>query len=188
MKSWCRKATLFAPRCILSFHSLHKPNAMVPRAMGIPSYLHHSSRRACQPQFLFLGHTYATNSNAEIYENNTKMVDLEIISRESIKPASPTPHHLKIVGLSAIDQSMHDYYSDVTVFLPNTDKASVSNVIKIRSRRLKESLSELLTQYYPFAGEIVDNIILVFFYLGVFFVVAIVNHSLEEFLCDGEVQ
>lgn len=84
-------------------------------------------------------------------------VDLEVISAESIKPASPTPHHLRTVGLSLLDQYVVGLYTPVVLFLPNTDNTSVSNVVKVRSRRLKESLSMLLTQYYPFAGEVINN-------------------------------
>ncbi|GJS05984.1 vinorine synthase-like protein [Tanacetum coccineum] len=84
-------------------------------------------------------------------ENNTRTVDLEIISTERIKPASPTSRHLRTFNLSAIDQLM----------------------------RLKESLSKLLTDYYPFAGEITDNLYIEYNDKGVNFAWAAVASGLS---------
>lgn len=109
-------------------------------------------------------------------------VDLEIISREFIKPTSPTPYHLRTLSLSAIDQITMGYYTSLILFIPNADKTCVSEVVKVRSRCLKESLSKLLTQYYPFAGEITNNFHIDCNDKGVYFVEARVNETLEQFL------
>lgn len=114
--------------------------------------------------------------------NNTEIVDLHVISRERIKPSFATPHHLRTFKVSAIDQYMVGLYTCLVIFLPNADNTCVSNVVKFRSRHLKKSLSELLTRYYPFAGEINDNLHIECNDKGVYFIEARVNQTLHEFL------
>ncbi|PWA85404.1 transferase, Chloramphenicol acetyltransferase-like domain protein [Artemisia annua] len=121
-------------------------------------------------------------------KNDTEIVDLHVISRERIKPLFATPHHLRNFKLSAIDQYMVGLYTCSAIFLPNTDNTCVSNVVKFRSRRLKESLSELLTLYYPFAGEINDNLHIECNDKGVYFIEARVNQTVYEFLCHPDDQ
>ncbi|KAI3829436.1 hypothetical protein L1987_03560 [Smallanthus sonchifolius] len=121
-------------------------------------------------------------SNSIKIENDVKKVDLEIISREIIKPSSPTPHHLKTFKLSMIDQLMLDVYTPLTLFLPNTDKASVTDVVTKRSKHLKETLSEILTRFYPVAGKVKDNFRVECNDEGVYYTEARVNQTLEDFL------
>ncbi|KAI7729390.1 hypothetical protein M8C21_006348, partial [Ambrosia artemisiifolia] len=114
--------------------------------------------------------------------NDVKKVDLQIISRESIGPSSPTPHHLRTFNLSIIDQFMYDVYTPLTLFIPNTDKASVSDVVTKRSKHLKESLSKVLTRFYPLAGKFKDNLHIECNDEGIFYTEARVSQTLQDFL------
>ncbi|PON64745.1 Transferase [Parasponia andersonii] len=74
---------------------------------------------------------------------------VEIIKRETIKPSSPTPPHLKIYQLSVLDQLQPVVYGQVVYFYPKNDISSEQ-----RSHQLKKSLSESLVRFYPIAGRI----------------------------------
>lgn len=114
--------------------------------------------------------------------SNNKKVDLEIMTRSIIKPASPTPRHLKTFKLSILDQIMVDVYTPLILFIPNSDKASVNDVITKRSKHLKETLSHILTQFYPIAGEVKDSLQIECNDKGVYYIEARVNHTLQDFL------
>ncbi|XP_038697017.1 stemmadenine O-acetyltransferase-like [Tripterygium wilfordii] len=79
---------------------------------------------------------------------------VEIVSRETIKPSSPTPPHLKISKISFLDQQFIVEYSPVVYFYP----ANGDNDADELAERLKTSLSKTLTLYYPFAGRLRDRI------------------------------
>ncbi|XVF49684.1 hypothetical protein PTKIN_Ptkin04bG0032800 [Pterospermum kingtungense] len=77
---------------------------------------------------------------------------VEFISRETIKPSSPTSHHLRTHKLSLLDQQAPPVYVPILLFYsPITD----INPTK-KSGLLKNSLSKTLTYFYPFAGRIKD--------------------------------
>ncbi|CAL9026153.1 unnamed protein product, partial [Prunus brigantina] len=90
-------------------------------------------------------------------------VKVEVIRKETIKPSSPTPHHLRTSSLSVFDQLQPDMYISLLLFYPNNISDDVVNNIDHnslfaeRSKLLKTSLSEALTQFYPFAGEFEYN-------------------------------
>nr|XP_043635340.1 acylsugar acyltransferase 3-like [Erigeron canadensis] len=77
-----------------------------------------------------------------------------IISREIIKPSSPTPSHLQTYNLSILDQTGRpSIYSPLILFYPNngiTQRFTLEDKVKL----LKKSLSQSLEQYYPFAGRL----------------------------------
>ncbi|KAL3497725.1 hypothetical protein ACH5RR_040457 [Cinchona calisaya] len=77
----------------------------------------------------------------------------QIISKDLIKPSSPTPKHLKTYNLSVLDQLSPRFYYPIVLFYPALDSKNSCNIKDISSR-LKKSLSEALTHYYPFAGQI----------------------------------
>ncbi|XP_071718311.1 epi-neemfruitin B 7-O-acetyltransferse L7AT-like [Rutidosis leptorrhynchoides] len=134
-------------------------------------------------------HRYSTTREYSKYRlfhaiiNENKKVDLEIISRETIKPSSPTPHHLRIFNLSIIDQILYDYYTPIILFIPNSNKASVNYVMSKRSKHLKETLSYILSRFYPFSGELKDRLHIECNDKGVNYIEARVNQTLDEFLC-----
>ncbi|KAK9072882.1 hypothetical protein SSX86_009317 [Deinandra increscens subsp. villosa] len=74
-----------------------------------------------------------------------------IVSREIIKPSSPTPSHFKTYNLSLFDQIANNSYMPIVAFYPNLDQSSHD---KTRTLELKYSLAKTLTQYYPFAGRV----------------------------------
>lgn len=80
-------------------------------------------------------------------------MEIQIISKEIIKPSAPTPRHLKTYKLSAVDQ-LAAFAADIPVvlFYSPTDEISSKN-----SDYLKKSFAKTLTLFYPFAGRIKDD-------------------------------
>ena len=62
----------------------------------------------------------------------------------------------------------------------NNKMSSVTDVVK----HLKETLSQILTRFYPLAGEVKDNFHIECNDKGVNFMVARANQNLKEFLHD----
>ncbi|XP_050366648.1 stemmadenine O-acetyltransferase-like [Argentina anserina] len=90
----------------------------------------------------------------------TNMV-VKIISKECIKPSSPTPQHLKIHKLSLLDQLIPSIYLPGILYYPihpNTTPSVNFGDTCQRSEQLKLSLSETLTSFYPLAGRFRDNL------------------------------
>ncbi|KAF5775203.1 putative deacetylvindoline O-acetyltransferase [Helianthus annuus] len=75
-----------------------------------------------------------------------------IISRDIIKPANPTPSHLQTYNLSEHDLLIGKLYLPMLLFYPNKDSCSLT--AQDKTRVLKNSLSQSLTKYYPFAGRL----------------------------------
>ncbi|XP_050373744.1 acyltransferase Pun1-like [Argentina anserina] len=106
-------------------------------------------------------------------------VQLEVISRELIKPYSQTPPHLRNFNLSYFDQISTPMYIPLVFFYnPCNTTASTSET----SNRLKKSLSETLTLYYPFAGKVKDREFIDCNDEGVLFIEAKVKVKLPEIL------
>ncbi|KAK2979323.1 hypothetical protein RJ640_013287 [Escallonia rubra] len=106
-------------------------------------------------------------------------MDVQILSRETIKPSSPTPHHLKNFKLSLLDQIMPEFYIPLTLFYPTKiGHLSPSQTLT----GLKKSLADTLTRFYPLAGRIKDSIYIDCNDEGVLFSVARVNCKLSKFL------
>ncbi|KAM7271903.1 hypothetical protein ACFE04_031117 [Oxalis oulophora] len=84
-----------------------------------------------------------------------KEMKVEIVTKETVKPSTPTPPSLKTYNLSLLDQFVPDCYVSILLFYPaNFDKGNekIDNI----SHCLKSSLSEALTRFYPFAGRVND--------------------------------
>ncbi|MFS7926495.1 putative deacetylvindoline O-acetyltransferase [Helianthus anomalus] len=75
-----------------------------------------------------------------------------IISRDIIKPANPTPSHLQTYNLSELDLLIGKLYLPMLLLYPNKDSCSLT--AQDKTRVLKNSLSQSLTKYYPFAGRL----------------------------------
>ncbi|KAI3767474.1 hypothetical protein L2E82_17607 [Cichorium intybus] len=75
-----------------------------------------------------------------------------IISRETIKPSSPTPSSLHTYNLSSLDQLIDQKYVSLILFYQNNGNSNLSAHDK--AREIKKSLSQSLTRYYPFAGRL----------------------------------
>ncbi|CAL5409396.1 unnamed protein product [Camellia sinensis] len=84
---------------------------------------------------------------------------VEIVAREIIKPSSPTPNQFRIYKLCSRDQfSPHHYIPVVFFYVNSTGDVNHEEMVSIRSHRLKETLSETLTRFYPLAGRLRDNL------------------------------
>lgn len=94
------------------------------------------------------------------------IMKIEVVSRESIRPSSPTPHHLNSYSLSLLDQLCPPLY--VPLLLYYTNQAKLNGIdrnlddeessCRYRCDVLKKSLAETLTKYYPLAGRIEDDV------------------------------
>lgn len=104
---------------------------------------------------------------------------VEIISREDIKPSSPTPSHKRNVKLCLLDHLIPSPYAPIILFY---DHPHGLQEIPKRIQLLKHSLSETLTQFYPLAGKIKDDFSIECNDEGANFVHAHVKCSLSEFL------
>ncbi|KAL5768193.1 hypothetical protein ACOSQ2_014976 [Xanthoceras sorbifolium] len=80
-------------------------------------------------------------------------IDVEVISREMIKPSTPTSDHLRRYQFSFLDQISPSVYIPLIYFF-NLDQQHSKCYI---SNHLKTSLSKVLTHYYPLAGQVKDN-------------------------------
>ncbi|KAL4562324.1 hypothetical protein LXL04_034524 [Taraxacum kok-saghyz] len=84
--------------------------------------------------------------------------------------------------LSMFDQIQLSIYYPFTFFYPNYNDKNVEEVISERSNHLKESLSETLTQFYPFAGKVASELHIDCNDDGVYFVETRVDDRLENVL------
>lgn len=109
------------------------------------------------------------------------MLEVDIVSKEHIKPSFPTPSHLRNYKLSLLDQLIPAPYAPTILFYPNNDSTNLSNIPN-RLELLKKSLSETLTLFYPLAGKIKDNLCIECNDDGAYFAEANVNGCLSEFL------
>ncbi|CAK9163584.1 unnamed protein product [Ilex paraguariensis] len=113
---------------------------------------------------------------------------LQIISRETIRPSSPTPPHLRCYKLSLLDQLAPPLYMPMVLFFhPNggSDSDNTSNPAH-KSSQLKKSLSEMLTQYYPFAGRLTNTTFINCNDEGVDFLDVRMECQLSEILKESE--
>jgi shikimate O-hydroxycinnamoyltransferase len=111
-------------------------------------------------------------------------MEVEIISKECIKPYSPTPPNLKTHKLSFLDQFFPTTYVPIILFYTMNQSIghSVADIVSQRSQLLKQSLSETLTRFYPFAGKVKDNLSIDCNDEGVYYVEANVHCHLVECL------
>ncbi|KAA8542162.1 hypothetical protein F0562_023314 [Nyssa sinensis] len=86
------------------------------------------------------------------WQKLAKMVlnHVEVISREIVKPSSPTPHHLRNLKLSFLDQIAPPVYVPIILFY---DQPKFGHCFD-----LKQSLSETLTSFYPLAGRVKSSV------------------------------
>jgi shikimate O-hydroxycinnamoyltransferase len=105
-------------------------------------------------------------------------MEVEMISRETIKPSSPTPADKKVFLISAIDKVVPiQYINFVCYYSPNQTK-NFENI----NQTLRESLSEALTIFYPFAGRLNADQTVDCNDNGVLFTTTRVNCKLADFL------
>lgn len=117
------------------------------------------------------------------------MVEVEVHSRETIQPSSPTPPHSRKFDLSGLDQLIPPVYTSVIFYytMNNFRLGGRDNGEEISSK-LRESLSETLSQFYPLAGRIRANLYIECNDEGALYSEARVNCRLEEFLSAPDLE
>lgn len=108
-----------------------------------------------------------------------KVLKVEIIQKQIIKPSSPTPPELKSLKLSLLDQFTPITYTPIILFYPASAE---------RSQKLKSSLSETLTLWYPLAGRLKDNSFIECEDQGAEYLEARIKCSLSEILNKPDVE
>ncbi|CAN4104519.1 unnamed protein product [Withania somnifera] len=83
-----------------------------------------------------------------------------LLSQKYIKPSTPTPLTKKWHKLSLIDQALTNIYMSSALFYTKEQLDSISKDPSLISQILENSLSQILTSYYPYAGRLHDNTII----------------------------
>ncbi|XP_004514780.1 epi-neemfruitin B synthase L1AT-like [Cicer arietinum] len=104
-------------------------------------------------------------------------MEIELLSRETIKPSSPTPPHLRIYPLSFIDNFFLCVVPLLFFYNPNDNNDQNSKI-----SQLKKSLSHVLSKYYYFGGRFKDNVTIECNDQGVEFLVTKIKNKLSEIL------
>ncbi|XP_062006244.1 stemmadenine O-acetyltransferase-like [Rosa rugosa] len=84
-------------------------------------------------------------------------LEVQVSSKENIKPSSPTPGHLRYHPLSFLDQINSPSYFCFVHFYELNGGDTQPETSEI-SGHLKKSLAEVLTLFYPLAGRLKDNL------------------------------
>jgi shikimate O-hydroxycinnamoyltransferase len=106
-------------------------------------------------------------------------MQVRIISRETIKPSSPTPSHLKTLKFSLFDQIAPKSYIPAILFYSTNDGLLKHAQI---SSQLKKSLSEALTRFYPLSGREKDQFSIQCNDEGASYSEALVDYNMSDFL------
>ncbi|KAL0413481.1 UNVERIFIED_CONTAM: Vinorine synthase [Sesamum radiatum] len=112
------------------------------------------------------------------------------ISRDIIKPSCETPHHLRTLRLSYLDQLLPSFYVPLLFFYKADELRGLttSNHVQI-SQKLKQALSNTLTSFYPLSGSIIrDSPIVDSNDSGVEFIEARVNTQLMEAIREVDME
>ncbi|KAL7617229.1 hypothetical protein Lser_V15G04353 [Lactuca serriola] len=129
--------------------------------------------------------TISSYDESESESEERDPIRIEVISEEHIKPSSPTPQNLRYFKLSMFDQIQISIYYPFTFFYQNNknkNNKNVEEIINQRSNHLKQSLSETLTRFYPFAGKVASELHIDCNDEGVYFIETRVDDRLENVL------
>ncbi|CAL8150440.1 unnamed protein product [Prunus armeniaca] len=117
-------------------------------------------------------------------------IKVEVIDKHTVKPSSPTPHHLRSLGLSGFDQFQPDIHIPLILFYLSSsdeiDNFDHHSLFAEKSKLLKKSLSEALTRFYPFAGKFEYNVSISCNDHGAAFLEAQVNCPISKILDKPE--
>ncbi|XP_074297701.1 vinorine synthase-like [Silene latifolia] len=111
---------------------------------------------------------------------DTMKIEIKIISKEIIKPSSPTPSHLKTLKLSLFDQLFPVFHLPILLFYNAPSKTP-----PLQITNLKSSLSYTLSHFYPLAGRCIDEDTVSCNDEGIPFIETHVNSPLTEFLASS---
>ncbi|KAG7655402.1 unnamed protein product [Arabidopsis thaliana] len=107
--------------------------------------------------------------------------NVEILSREIVKPSSPTPDDKRILNLSLLDILSSPMYTGALLFYAADPQNLLGFSTEETSLKLKKSLSKTLPIFYPLAGRIIGSFVKCNDE-GAVFIEARVDHLLSEFL------
>ncbi|KAL1553439.1 shikimate O-hydroxycinnamoyltransferase [Salvia divinorum] len=108
----------------------------------------------------------------------------QIIASDIVKPSSPTPNSSKTHTLSCLDQASPPVYINLIFFHENHQSKQREEI----SQRLKQSLSETLTIFYPLAGRIKQNSFIDCNDAGAEFVEALIHTRLSQFAENPKIE
>ncbi|GJX94001.1 transferase, chloramphenicol acetyltransferase-like domain protein [Tanacetum coccineum] len=113
---------------------------------------------------------------------------IRVMSIQNVKPDRPTPDALRSYKLSAFDQINAPSYVPFIFFYPNNSNGNtnINGIILQRSKLLKQSMSETLTRFYPFAGKYTNDIHIDCNDEGVYYVETQVDCDLSSFLAKPD--
>ncbi|KAL6970094.1 shikimate O-hydroxycinnamoyltransferase [Sarracenia purpurea var. burkii] len=129
----------------------------------------------------------STSSTNIPSSKNYPNMEVNILSRQFIKPSAPSPNHPPTYNLSFFDQLAPWAHWPLLFFYPaDADTSKNPSESHERLERLKKSLSETLTLFYPHAGRFIkDDLLIDCNDEGVEFLEAKVNVRLMEFLSEA---
>ncbi|XP_015868896.3 acyltransferase Pun1-like [Ziziphus jujuba] len=110
---------------------------------------------------------------------------VDMIAKERIKPSSPTPYNLKNFKLSLLDQIQPPIYG-LIIFFYSADDTKTN--CAYYSKRLKNSLSQTLTSFYPMAGRLNNDTSVDCSDEGALFVEANIACNLSDILTQPEAE
>ncbi|WCJ19293.1 HXXXD-type acyl-transferase family protein [Euphorbia peplus] len=115
-------------------------------------------------------------------------IQVDIISKEMIKPSSKTIQNLKPFKFSLFNQLTPTTYTPIILFYPTINHPNITFPQILT--RLKLSLSQTLNFFYPFSGRVVDNQHIDHFNEGVPFLVARVSgiEKLSDYLKNPKIE
>lgn len=115
----------------------------------------------------------------------SKIVEIEVVSIEKIKPSLSTLSHQRLFKHCLLDQLIPAPYALTILYYSLNNFPNQPNVLN-RVELLKKSLSETLTHFYPLAGLIKDDFFIKCNDEGAYYVEARVDSSLLEFLSQPD--
>ena len=83
-------------------------------------------------------------------------MEVQITRTKLIKPSAPTPHNLRILKLSSVDQIQYSIKPAALLYY-SADGSARAEEVERRINRLETSLSETLTRFYPLAGRYIED-------------------------------
>ncbi|XVF11001.1 hypothetical protein REPUB_Repub07fG0231700 [Reevesia pubescens] len=111
----------------------------------------------------------------------------EIVSRQTVKPSTPTPPELKTFKLSLLDQISPGIHGNMSFFYPSNGTInSIDDDFSEKSKLLRDSISKTLALFYPLAGRLQDAATIDCNDEGAFYVEAKVNIQLSDFLTQPD--
>ncbi|GAA0174673.1 hypothetical protein LIER_28011 [Lithospermum erythrorhizon] len=105
---------------------------------------------------------------------------IKILSRELVKPSSPTPLALKDFKLSFIDERIPHFFIPLILYYTYNESSGIKP--SEMDTWLKASMAEALTDFYPLAGRMKGQTLVDCNDEGVYFLVSVVDGMLQELI------